>query len=59
MISSNFLLQNVLGDPVLIRAWNIFGLPSDAFSIESSIIMKFVFIVTMWLYSFRECVFNF
>lgn len=37
---SEFNLQKVLGDPVLIRAWNIFGLPNDAFSIESSIIIK-------------------
>lgn len=35
----SFLLQNVLGDPVMIRSWNIFGLPSDSFSIESAIII--------------------
>lgn len=35
----NFQLQNVLGDPVSIRSWNIFGLPSDSFSIESAIII--------------------
>ena len=35
----NFSLQNVLGDPVSIRSWNIFGLPSDSFSIESAIIL--------------------
>lgn len=35
----NFQLQNVLGDSVSIRSWNIFGLPSDSFSIESAIII--------------------
>lgn len=35
----NFQLQNVLGDPVSVRSWNIFGLPSDSFSIESAIII--------------------
>lgn len=39
--SKNFQLQLVLGNPVEIRAWNIAGLPSDAFSIESAIIMKY------------------
>lgn len=37
--AENFQLITVLGDPVSIRAWNIFGLPSDAFSIESAIII--------------------
>lgn len=36
----NFQLQNVLGDPVSIRAWNIFGLPSDSFSTENAIIFQ-------------------
>lgn len=40
MCATNFQLQNVLGDPVLIRSWNIFGLPSDSFSIESAIIIN-------------------
>lgn len=35
----NFQLQNILGDPVLIRTWNIFGLPNDSFSIENAIII--------------------
>lgn len=35
----NFSLQNVLGDAVSIRSWNIFGLPSDSFSVESAIII--------------------
>lgn len=36
----NFQLAKVLGDAVLIREWNIFGLPSDALSVESAIIIK-------------------
>ena len=31
-------IQSVLGDPVKIRAWNIAGLPNDAFSVENAII---------------------
>lgn len=38
--SQDFQLANVLGNPVDIRAWNIFGLPSDAFSVESAIIIQ-------------------
>lgn len=38
--AANFQLQNVLGDPVMIRSWNIHGLPSDSFSIESAIIIS-------------------
>lgn len=37
--AENFQLTNVLGDPVSIRAWNIFGLPNDSFSIENAIII--------------------
>lgn len=37
--AENFQMIDILGDPVAIRAWNIFGLPSDAFSIESGIII--------------------
>ena len=38
--SSTFSLQQVLGDPVKIRQWNIEGLPSDAFSVENAIIIS-------------------
>lgn len=38
--SKNFQLSTVLGDAVAIRSWNIFGLPSDSFSIESAIIIS-------------------
>ncbi|CAH0557250.1 unnamed protein product [Brassicogethes aeneus] len=37
--SSDFQLTQVLGEPVVIRAWNIFGLPSDNFSIDNGIII--------------------
>ncbi|KAK9511585.1 hypothetical protein O3M35_000215 [Rhynocoris fuscipes] len=36
----DFSLVAILGEPVEIRAWNIFGLPSDAFSIENAIIVR-------------------
>ncbi|CAF5028300.1 unnamed protein product, partial [Rotaria magnacalcarata] len=33
-------LVGTLGEPVVIRAWNIAGLPSDSFSIENGIILS-------------------
>ncbi|XP_068083304.1 dynein axonemal heavy chain 7 [Anabrus simplex] len=38
--SEDFTLTSILGDAVQIRAWNIFGLPSDTFSIDNAIIIK-------------------
>lgn len=38
-----YSLTAILGEPVEIRAWNIQGLPSDAFSVENGIIIKSVF----------------
>lgn len=38
----DFSLTSVLGEPVEIRAWNIFGLPTDSFSVENGIIVKLV-----------------
>lgn len=38
--SETLSLEAVLGDPVLIRSWNIDGLPSDSFSVENGIIMS-------------------
>ncbi|KAM7353017.1 dynein heavy chain at 36C isoform 1-T1 [Cochliomyia hominivorax] len=38
--SQDFQLVSVLGEPVEIRNWNICGLPTDSFSIESAIMMK-------------------
>ena len=37
--SKDFQLRDVLGVAVLIRSWNIFGLPNDAFSIDNGIII--------------------
>jgi len=37
--SYDFHLRDILGDPVLIRSWNIAGLPVDAFSIDNGIIV--------------------
>ena len=36
--SSDFAVERILGDPVLIREWNIQGLPADSLSIENGII---------------------
>lgn len=36
--SSNFSLQNTIGDPGLIWHWNMNGLPTDSFSIDNGII---------------------
>ncbi|XP_071037846.1 dynein axonemal heavy chain 3 [Parasteatoda tepidariorum] len=38
--SGSFSAVETLGDPVLIRAWQIAGLPVDNFSVENSIIVK-------------------
>ncbi|PAA47942.1 hypothetical protein BOX15_Mlig003862g8 [Macrostomum lignano] len=38
--SDNFSLTVCLGDPVQIQAWNIAGLPRDAFSIDNSVIVS-------------------
>ena len=40
--SKNFSLAQTLGDPVKIRSWNIFGLPSDNFSVENGIVLRSV-----------------
>lgn len=37
--SADFQLDAILGEPVLIRAWNIFGLPTDSFSVDNGIIV--------------------
>lgn len=37
--SQDFQLRDILGDPVLIRSWNIAGLPADAFSVDNGIIV--------------------
>lgn len=38
--TKNFQLTTSLGEAVLIRQWNIFGLPTDGFSIDNGIIIK-------------------
>lgn len=37
---TKFNLIDVLGEPVQIRSWTIYGLPADNFSIENAIIVK-------------------
>nr|XP_012148645.1 PREDICTED: dynein heavy chain 7, axonemal [Megachile rotundata] len=37
--TQDYQLTQVLGDPVLIRSWNIFGLPTDLFSVDNGIIV--------------------
>lgn len=37
--SKHFSLIRTLGEQVLIRAWNIYGLPADNFSMENGIIL--------------------
>ena len=37
--SEKFNLPNILGNPVTIRQWNIWGLPSDNFSTENAIMI--------------------
>lgn len=38
--SKHFTLNATLGEPVAIRAWNIAGLPIDAFSVDNGIIVS-------------------
>jgi dynein heavy chain len=38
--SRDFQLTATLGEPVEIRQWNIYGLPTDNFSIDNGIIIK-------------------
>ncbi|KAJ1636012.1 dynein heavy chain [Pavlovales sp. CCMP2436] len=36
--SEKFIFQDTLGEPIKVRLWNAFGLPSDAFSCDNGII---------------------
>ena len=38
--SVDFSLIGTLGEPVKIRSWNIFGLPTDSFSVDNGIIIS-------------------
>lgn len=38
--SKVFQLTAVLGEPVVIRQWNIYGLPTDNFSVDNGIIIS-------------------
>jgi dynein heavy chain, axonemal len=39
--SKDFQLSAILGQPVVIRAWNVAGLPTDLFSIDNGIIVMY------------------
>jgi dynein heavy chain len=39
-LSENFSVEQTLGDPLIIREWNMNGLPSDSVSIENAIFTK-------------------
>lgn len=41
--SGQFSLVRVLGDPVKMREWGLFGLPNDTFSVENAIINQYTF----------------
>ncbi|TMW64716.1 hypothetical protein Poli38472_011596 [Pythium oligandrum] len=36
-VDGNFSFQRVMADPVVVREWNIMGLPADTFSIENGL----------------------
>ena len=38
--SKDFSVTGTFGDPVKIRDWNIWGLPTDSFSVENGIIIR-------------------
>lgn len=40
--TKDFQLRDILGVAVLIRSWNIHGLPTDSFSIDNGIIVKYI-----------------
>ena len=40
--TDNVTLNMVLGEPVKVRQWNIFGLPTDSFSVENAIIIRYM-----------------
>jgi dynein heavy chain len=40
-VSARFSLANTLGDPVIIREWNLNGLPTDSVSIDSALLREY------------------
>jgi dynein heavy chain len=40
-VTANYSLVQTLGDPVLIREWNLTGLPADSVSIDSALLREF------------------
>jgi len=38
--AENFSLIATLGEPIVIRSWNIAGLPSDSFTVDNAIIVS-------------------
>ena len=42
-IAEHYSLLSVLGDPVMVRDWNINGLPTDSVSIDSGISRSYLF----------------
>lgn len=40
VVTKDFQLTAILGEPVVIRQWNIFGLPADSYSIDNALIIK-------------------
>jgi dynein heavy chain, axonemal len=37
-ITESYSLQNLLGEPITIRQWEIAGLPTDSFSVDNGIL---------------------
>ena len=38
--SPSFSFVNTIGEPNIVRTWNITGLPTDSFSVENAVILK-------------------
>ena len=45
-LSETFSVSATLGSPIAIQAWNINGLPKDAFSIDNAVIIQVGYIAT-------------
>ncbi len=40
-VGEQFLMEEVMGDPMEIQSWNMNGLPSDSVSISNAIMVKY------------------